>query len=490
MERGGQRAKRKVTLAAVCVASAILAASAQSSAPSTVVVLFHHTFDDSRDARWWMGYDYEIIDSSRHDGFTPVVAEASGGWNGRGYIWLDDTRWGIDIPDGNNILTVSTRRTAYNFGPDLRDATVEFWVRGQNLDLKGGYANLYIYHAETGTTTHMPGRRFEIRNGEWTRVRIRLEPDESLWYRSWWRAATGGNEAPEDLTYGGNQGDGFAPIAIALKEVDAIGIAFRAFDEEVTGRLDIDDFKVTRLVRTCRPGRAASCAGAFLSALEFAGADWRSAVLQNADLSVVNLRGADLRRANLRGADLRRARLDGAQLQGADLTEAQMSNAVLRSAVLAGSTLDRAMLRNADLSYADLTGASMRAAAASGANFFNARLDGAELDGADMSGADMRAVSLRHARAPDLILRDARLSRADLWQADLSRIQGEKADLSFADLSGARLDFAVLTFANLFRARLPGARLDGAILSDAQVKYATWTDGRICPENDVASCRP
>lgn len=132
-----------------------------------------------------MGYDYEIIDSSRHDGFTPVVAEPSGGVNGRGYIWLDDTRWGVDIPDGKNILTASLRREAYNFGPDLRGATVEFAVRGQDLNLKGGYANLYIYHAATGTTTHLSGRKFEIINGQWTRVSIRLEPEESLWYRSW-----------------------------------------------------------------------------------------------------------------------------------------------------------------------------------------------------------------------------------------------------------------------------------------------------------------
>jgi len=92
---------------------------------------------------------------------------------------------------------------------------------------------------------------------------------------------------------------------------------------------------------------------AYLTAVDFRGADLRGAGLIAADLSGVDFRDADLRGAVisgadlrggalLRGADLRRALLRGADLRGADLSDADLGNADLRGADLRGAaTSDR-----------------------------------------------------------------------------------------------------------------------------------------------------
>jgi hypothetical protein len=76
-------------------------------------------------------------------------------------------------------------------------------------------------------------------------------------------------------------------------------------------------------------------------------------------------------------------------------------------------------------------------------------------------------------------------SRGVNWQGcDKSGYLLAGADLREADLSGANLSAANLSYANLSGVRLAGARLQDAILTGA-----TWTDGRVCGEGSVGSCR-
>jgi hypothetical protein len=76
-------------------------------------------------------------------------------------------------------------------------------------------------------------------------------------------------------------------------------------------------------------------------------------------------------------------------------------------------------------------------------------------------------------------------SRGVNWQGcDKSGYLLAGADLREADLSGANLSGANLSYANLSGVRLAGARLQDAILTGA-----TWTDGRVCGEGSVATCR-
>ncbi len=104
-----------------------------------------------------------------------------------------------------------------------------------------------------------------------------------------------------------------------------------------------------------------------------------------------------------------------------------------------------------------------------GAVLSSGRMAAVRLDGADLTGAD-----LRYAHMPQASLRAASLEGAMLRAADLSG-----ADLSGADLSGADLSYAVLT----------GARLEGARLDGVRLDKASWTDGRLCAEGSVGTCR-
>jgi uncharacterized protein YjbI with pentapeptide repeats len=75
--------------------------------------------------------------------------------------------------------------------------------------------------------------------------------------------------------------------------------------------------RVSSLVRSTVPGRAADRRGSDLVGARLRGADLRGASLRGTYLIGADLTGADLRSADLLGADLR-----GADLSGADLTDA------------------------------------------------------------------------------------------------------------------------------------------------------------------------
>lgn len=122
-----------------------------------------------------------------------------------------------------------------------------------------------------------------------------------------------------------------------------------------------------------------------------------------------------------------------------------------------------------DWGNCSMEGVALAGAELAGASLDNADLHGAQLRGADLSGANLAYSNLSTADLRFADLRHATLLGTGLRSADLSNAMLEEADLAYADLRGA----------DLAGARLQGARLGQAI----------WTDGRVCAQESVGTCR-
>ncbi|MBF0335185.1 MAG: SCO family protein [Alphaproteobacteria bacterium] len=98
---------------------------------------------------------------------------------------------------------------------------------------------------------------------------------------------------------------------------------------------------------------------------------------------------------------------------------------------------------------------------------------------ANLAGADLS----------DGNLHVANLQRSNLAKANLTRVQMFAASLTGANLSEANLSGANLTRVDLTGADLRGARLDGATMIAVKLGGAKWTDGRVCADGSVETCR-
>ncbi len=136
-------------------------------------------------------------------------------------------------------------------------------------------------------------------------------------------------------------------------------------------------------------------------------------------------------------------------------------------------TLTTKHCENCDLSYANLSGAD---------------LSGADLSYADLSEADLSYANLTRANLTWATLPYANVDYANLNSADLSYAHLSHANLSYANLSDAFLNNAFLIEANLSYANLSYAFLNnGTITMQANLSGATWTDGRICGQDQPKS---
>ncbi|WP_169914707.1 pentapeptide repeat-containing protein [Rhodococcoides yunnanense] len=125
-----------------------------------------------------------------------------------------------------------------------------------------------------------------------------------------------------------------------------------------------------------------------LSGLDFAGAEWISAILDRtrlrgtyltrAWLIDASLRGSDFSAANLRKAEMRGCDARESIFVGAQLNRTDLSDANLRGADLHDTNLNQAFFHSTDLRGADLHGSSL------GAYPGNANLAGAKIGGADV----------------------------------------------------------------------------------------------------------
>jgi hypothetical protein len=187
-----------------------------------------HTFD--HDYEMWHAYDYAAcLRAGGRDIYRPATWEARGGVNDSGYIWVDDSRWSVETPEGpHSILAIMTWRQWYLRGPvDLRGATMSVHLRGDELDLRGGRCLFWILSRKLSTRWHLSSAPLRVENGQWMKSTIPLAPSDELWHRSW--------------TVPGNAPAGVTDV---LAAVDSFGFSFVGFDDIVTGRFAIDEFEL------------------------------------------------------------------------------------------------------------------------------------------------------------------------------------------------------------------------------------------------------
>lgn len=188
-----------------------------------------HSFD--HDHEMWCAYDYAACLATDHDVYRPSHWQRVGGVNDSGYIWVDDSQWSIDTPENpHSILALMTWRQWYLRGPvDLRDATLSVFLRGDNLDLKGGRCLFWVMNRQLCTRMHLTGQPLPIEPNRWADKPnvVTLANDESQWHRSW---TVPGAPIPR--------------LDEVLGAVESYGFSFVGFHSQPMGRFAMDEFEL------------------------------------------------------------------------------------------------------------------------------------------------------------------------------------------------------------------------------------------------------
>ena len=185
----------------------------------------------TRGPEGWCSYDYHASVINGRNAFILATWSPTGGVDDDGFVWTDHTCWSADTPEKPlSILPLLHYRGWVDADPvDLRDAEVSLYLRGDGLNLDG--ARCYFWAHVTRTRWHLTSVPLRIGDGAWTSEpnRFRLTPDESLWHNSW----TAEPDGPRRLE----------PL---LAEAESYGISFVGFSSEVTGRLSMSRFSISR----------------------------------------------------------------------------------------------------------------------------------------------------------------------------------------------------------------------------------------------------
>ena len=179
----------------------------------------------------WAVYEYEASVVEGRNVFLPVTWVESGGVRDSGYVYAEDLQWSIDTPEvPHSILAFIYYRKWNNDGPvDIRDAPLSVYLRGDNLDLKGGACYFWALNERVMTRWHLNSAPLTIQNGAWADepASTILQNNEQLWNRSW-------HKDPDDP---GSLDD-------ILKECDSFGFSFLGFQSKVTGRICMDELHI------------------------------------------------------------------------------------------------------------------------------------------------------------------------------------------------------------------------------------------------------
>ena len=146
---------------------------------------------------------------------------------------------------------------------------------------------------------------------------------------------------------------------------------------------------LSRTGRVDRPFQELDLSAMNLRSLRLDGADFRAALLPQADLDRTLIRVGDLREADLSRSTLRMANLSGSDLEGANLASSSMLYMTMRRAYVERANLRGAFLMGSDLrrtyfNYSDLSGANLRSGDFRFARFYEANLNGSLLVAADL----------------------------------------------------------------------------------------------------------
>ncbi|HVZ19715.1 MAG TPA: hypothetical protein VG871_01560 [Vicinamibacterales bacterium] len=169
--------------------------------------------------------------------FYPLTHQRTGGADGGGFAWTDDSRWLVDAPETPDSILFALNYWRWLFPAEwraktgagdvvnLEGATLEVALRGRGLDL--GTAHVTFWLLCGGARWHL-SQPLTAGVEQWATNRVALPDGAAAWQRSWSR----GGEA----------------VPFCLDKVESYGFAFRGFqlDHLPRGVIDIDDFRLTR----------------------------------------------------------------------------------------------------------------------------------------------------------------------------------------------------------------------------------------------------
>ena len=186
--------------------------------------------DFSKGPQGWSSYEYHASMVAGQNIFILATWEEDGGVDGGGYVWADQARWSCDAPEKPlSILPLIVYRSWTDEDPvDLRGGELSVYLRGDDLKLNG--AQCYFWAHVGGTRWHCKGHPIGIGEGCWTDAptRFSVVDDEALWYMSW-------TKYPEP-----------ASLSEVLAGSHSYGFSFVGFGGEVTGRLALGGFQITK----------------------------------------------------------------------------------------------------------------------------------------------------------------------------------------------------------------------------------------------------
>jgi len=182
----------------------------------------------------WYSYAYLGVDS--HE-YMPCQYSATDGVNGAACVTADDSLWTVDTPESPRsilALILPTVLEAKLPPLDLKNISVSFYLRGDDLQLFGAQCYFWIVTFSPYTTrwhyTHYP---LEVPEGRWSAQQtLVLNPDESLWHCSF------SAETPR------------VPVQEALTCCHSFGFSFVGFSEKVLGKLSLSEFVIHKNLDT------------------------------------------------------------------------------------------------------------------------------------------------------------------------------------------------------------------------------------------------
>jgi hypothetical protein len=180
----------------------------------------------------WCSYDYHAsMVSGGSNVFILANWQKHEGVETSGCVWTDHTRWSADTPEQPlSILPLIYYRSWVNEDPiDLRGAEVSGFLRGDDLKLDGAKVCFWV-HGDGGRW-HLASRPLPVPEGRWPDkpFNVQLTVDESVWHHSWPRD-------PEKSR----------PLESILAAAHSYGFSFTGFSSEVTGRLSMCRFQISR----------------------------------------------------------------------------------------------------------------------------------------------------------------------------------------------------------------------------------------------------
>ena len=218
--------RRALGVSFVLLAMSLLCSTLSAKAAEPQLVSNH--FDESREG--WRIYDYNGGKPGGGNVFFPATWEKSGGVEDSGYIWADDSKWRVDVPEQpHSILPfIIYRDWVDGKALDIRGAKLSVFLRGDKLDLKGARCLFWAFNRKRGTRYHYTGEALKVSAGEWGRKQtIVLKNETKLWHASWSRMP-----------------DKPATLDEVLRECDSYGVSFVGFSDEVTGRFAMDELVI------------------------------------------------------------------------------------------------------------------------------------------------------------------------------------------------------------------------------------------------------